>query len=98
MLHGNQKRQACGHIRSLPGLPLRMTAGSTAHGARESPGMPADTAGPALDSSAAKNGSCKWPLDRVEYNFRDTWQFNVAAYKLDRLLDLRLVPVTIERR
>jgi hypothetical protein len=33
-----------------------------------------------------------------EFNFRDKWQFNVAAYKLDRLLDLHLVPVTVERR
>lgn len=32
-----------------------------------------------------------------EVNFRDRWQFNVAAYRLDRLLDLRLVPVSIER-
>ena len=34
----------------------------------------------------------------IEFNFRDTWQFNLAAYKLDRLMDLRLVPVTVERR
>ena len=34
----------------------------------------------------------------TEFNFRDKWQFNVAAYKLDRLMDLRLVPVTVERR
>jgi hypothetical protein len=34
----------------------------------------------------------------TEFNFRDKWQFNLAAYKLDRLMDLRLVPVTVERR
>ncbi len=34
---------------------------------------------------------------RPEVNFRDTWQFNVAAYRIDRLLGLRLVPVSIER-
>jgi hypothetical protein len=34
----------------------------------------------------------------VEFNFRDSWSFNVAAYKLDRMLGLRLVPVTVERR
>ena len=34
----------------------------------------------------------------VELNFRDTWRYNVAAYKLDRLLDLQLVPVSVERR
>jgi hypothetical protein len=34
----------------------------------------------------------------VEFNFRDSWMFNVAAYKIDRLLGLKLVPVTVERR
>lgn len=34
----------------------------------------------------------------TELNFRDSWQFNIAAYELDRLLDLQLVPVTVERR
>ena len=28
---------------------------------------------------------------------RDSWRFNVAAYKLDRLLGLRMVPVTVAR-
>lgn len=32
-----------------------------------------------------------------EINFRDTWRFNVAAYKLDKLLDLRMIPATVER-
>lgn len=34
----------------------------------------------------------------TELNFRDSWRYNVAAYKVDRLLDLRLVPVSVERR
>jgi hypothetical protein len=34
----------------------------------------------------------------TEFNFRDSWMFNVAAYKIDRLLGLRLVPVSVERR
>ncbi len=34
----------------------------------------------------------------VEFNFRDSWTFNVAAYKIDRLLGLKLVPVTVQRR
>ena len=34
----------------------------------------------------------------IEFNFRDKWQFNVAAYRIDRLLGLQLVPVTVERR
>jgi hypothetical protein len=34
----------------------------------------------------------------TEFNFRDTWKFNVAAYKLDRLLNLRMVPPCVERK
>jgi hypothetical protein len=34
----------------------------------------------------------------VEFNFRDSWAFNVAGYKLDRLLGLNMVPVSVERR
>jgi hypothetical protein len=34
----------------------------------------------------------------TEFNFRDSWLFNVAAYKIDRLLGLNLVPVSVERR
>ena len=33
----------------------------------------------------------------VEYNFRDSWRFNVAVYKIDRMLDLRMVPVSVPR-
>ena len=33
----------------------------------------------------------------TEINFRDSWKFNVAAYKLDQLLGLNMVPVTVER-
>ena len=33
-----------------------------------------------------------------ERNFRDSWRFNVAAYRIDRLLDLGLVPVSVQRR
>jgi hypothetical protein len=35
--------------------------------------------------------------DRLEINFRDSWHFNVAAYRIDRLLDLQLVPVAVQR-
>ena len=34
----------------------------------------------------------------LELNFRDTWRYNVAAYRLSRLLGLDMVPVTVERR
>lgn len=34
----------------------------------------------------------------TEYNFKDTYKFNLAAYLLDRLLDLNMIPVTVERK
>jgi len=33
----------------------------------------------------------------MELNFRDTYRFNIAAYKLDRLLGLNMIPVVVER-
>ena len=33
----------------------------------------------------------------VEFDFRDSWEFNIAAYKLDRLIGLDMVPVSITR-
>jgi hypothetical protein len=33
----------------------------------------------------------------VEFDFRDSWSYNVAAYKIDRLLGLNMVPVSISR-
>jgi hypothetical protein len=33
----------------------------------------------------------------IEKNFRDTWKFNVAAYRLDKLLNLNMTPVSVER-
>jgi hypothetical protein len=33
-----------------------------------------------------------------ELGFRDTWRFNLAGYRLDRLIDLQMVPVSVERR
>ena len=34
----------------------------------------------------------------TEFNFRDYWGYNVAGYKIDRLLGLGLAPVSVERR
>lgn len=34
----------------------------------------------------------------TELGFRDSWSYNVAAYRLSLLLDLNMVPVTVERR
>lgn len=40
----------------------------------------------------------RYPTTRgLELNFRDSWRFNVAAYKLDKLLDLGMIPATVER-
>lgn len=34
----------------------------------------------------------------TEFNFRDSWMFNLAAYKVDRLIGLQMIPVTVARR
>jgi hypothetical protein len=34
----------------------------------------------------------------VEFDFRDSYAFNIAAYRIDRMVGLNLVPVSIERR
>jgi hypothetical protein len=34
----------------------------------------------------------------IEKNFRDTWKFNVAAYRLGRLLGIRNIPMSVERQ
>jgi hypothetical protein len=33
-----------------------------------------------------------------ELAFRDSWRYNVAGYRLDRMIDLQMVPVSVERR
>ena len=33
----------------------------------------------------------------VEFNFKDSWRYNVAAYRLNRILQLGRIPVSIER-
>ncbi len=34
----------------------------------------------------------------TEFNFRDSWTFNVAGYKVDRLIGMNMVPVSVSRR
>ena len=34
----------------------------------------------------------------MEIDFRDSYKYNIAAYKLDRLLGLNMVPVSVERK
>jgi hypothetical protein len=33
----------------------------------------------------------------TEFNFRDSWTYNVAAYRLDRLIGLQMIPVSVSR-
>lgn len=35
---------------------------------------------------------------KTEFNFRDSYKFNLAAYELDKLLELHMVPVSVERK
>jgi len=35
---------------------------------------------------------------KTELNFRDSYKFNMAAYELDKLLELNMVPVSVERK
>ena len=34
----------------------------------------------------------------TEFDFRDSWSFNVAGYRVDRLIGMNLVPVSVERK
>jgi hypothetical protein len=34
----------------------------------------------------------------LELNFRDSYKFNIAAYRVDRLVNLNMVPVSVERK
>lgn len=36
-------------------------------------------------------------VNGTEMNFRDTYKFNIAAYRLDKMLDLRMIPPSVER-
>jgi hypothetical protein len=42
-------------------------------------------------------GNYSYHVEKVP-TFRDSWKHEIAAYELDRLLDLRLVPPTVERK
>lgn len=37
-------------------------------------------------------------LQGTELNFKDTYKFNIAAYRLDKTMDLRMIPVSVERK
>lgn len=40
----------------------------------------------------------EYSIQAIQKNFLDTWRGNVAGYRLDRLLGLGMVPVSVERR
>lgn len=40
----------------------------------------------------------RWPDGRIERNFRDSNKYNIAAYRLAKLLGLDFVPVSVERK
>jgi len=48
----------------------------------------------AIDESKAQYATVRG----TELNFRDSYKYNIAAYRLDRLLELNMVPVTVERK
>ena len=37
-------------------------------------------------------------LAGMELNFRDSWKFNVAGYRMDRLLGLNMTPISVARK
>lgn len=45
-----------------------------------------------------KQGATTLEDGSVEVGFRDTWETEVAAYRLDRMIGLGMVPATVERR
>jgi hypothetical protein len=52
-----------------------------------------DAAIQCIDESKARFDSARGP----ELNFRDTYKYNIAAYRLDRMLGLKMTPPTVER-
>ncbi|MBZ5591837.1 MAG: hypothetical protein LAP39_06350 [Acidobacteriia bacterium] len=34
----------------------------------------------------------------TELNFKDTYKYNIAAYRLDKILDLNMIPASVERK
>ncbi len=55
--------------------------------------MSHDTSIQSIDESAARFESAQ----RVEFNFRDYWGYNVAAYRLGVMLGLDMIPPSVER-
>jgi hypothetical protein len=45
-----------------------------------------------------KPGATRLPDGSVDVNFQDSWQTEIAAYQVDLMIGLGLVPATVERR
>lgn len=45
-----------------------------------------------------KPGATRLPDGKVDVNFQDSWQTEIAAYHVDRIIGLGLVPATVERK
>jgi hypothetical protein len=67
-----------------------------------------DTMRATLSDGTIKHDASIQRIDETKHNipgpygtellFRDSWQYNVAAYKLDRLLGLNMIPATVSRK
>ena len=67
------------------------------------PGSPSPTAGGPAAASGRRSTRGSWGCSGAEaggikFDFRDSWKSEVAAYELDKLLGLGLVPPTVERK
>jgi hypothetical protein len=52
----------------------------------------------ALEKDGIRKPALWKDVDKAERGRPDRWQYEIAAYRLDRLLGLNMVPATIERR
>ncbi len=51
-----------------------------------------------VQSVDIRKSSYRTPSGGNELNFRDSYKYNIAAYKLDRMLGLNMIPVSVERK
>lgn len=51
-----------------------------------------------VQSIDEQKDSFKTATRGVELNFKDSYKFNIAAYRLDKILNLNMIPVSVERK
>jgi len=51
-----------------------------------------------LEKDGVKHFALWKDIDKAERGLPDRWRYEIAAYRMDRLLGLNMVPLTIERR